>query len=146
MGSAEEDCIKDMTTFSHGIVAYFMLQSLLCSVVLAFAAVPDISSFDRMKTQTGSMDDNFDFAEKDQGRFSIANQDRYPALYQRSQYGKAAQSNDRLRSAKRGHQTNMGNDRRYRKQIDETRNRNIALVRKWYSFLPRSIPAPSQLF
>merc|ERR1711892_1316428 len=136
MGSAEEDCIKDMTTFSHGLVAYFLLQSLLCSVVLAFAAVPDISSFDRMKTKSGSMGDNVDFAEKfqDQGRFSIANQDPYPALYQRSQYGKAAQSNDRLRSAKRGHQTNMGNDRRYRKQNDQTRNRNIALVRKWYSF------------
>merc|ERR1712106_303136 len=115
MGSAEENCIKDMTTFSHGLVAYFLLQSLLCSVVLAFAAVPDISSFDRMKTQIGSLAENFDFAEKfqDQGRLIFATPDSYPALYQRSQYGKAAQSNDRLKNAKRAHQTNMGNVGRY---------------------------------
>eukprot|EP00090_Calanus_glacialis_P025383 TRINITY_DN39677_c0_g1_i1.p1 TRINITY_DN39677_c0_g1~~TRINITY_DN39677_c0_g1_i1.p1 ORF type:complete len:139 (-),score=37.83 TRINITY_DN39677_c0_g1_i1:115-531(-) len=132
-----------MTTFSHGLIFYCLVVALLCSAVSAFAAVPDISKFEKMKHQIEKLDENLYSPEKEVPKHGLTIPDQIPRTYHRTQYGKAAQSNDRLafqrsvrrlaflRSVRRAGPTADEKGQRYRQQMAE---RNKALVRKWLAF------------
>eukprot|EP00090_Calanus_glacialis_P024913 TRINITY_DN38672_c0_g1_i2.p1 TRINITY_DN38672_c0_g1~~TRINITY_DN38672_c0_g1_i2.p1 ORF type:complete len:111 (-),score=29.92 TRINITY_DN38672_c0_g1_i2:81-413(-) len=95
-----------METFSHGIQLYCLFS--IVSVVFTFAAVPDISRFENMRSRMLQLGDPLNNHQSDNGQVTSPHQPAYPPL-QVPKYGKAAQSNDRLaflRSNKRGQDHN----------------------------------------
>jgi len=103
-----------------------LLHILLYNTVHAFAAVPDISMFERIRpdimTRWGKGNIHF---EKDY-------EGVHPNPLLHTQYGKAAQSNDRL-AYLRSHQDEEM-QRRHRRKMENIINKHVALVRKWYTY------------